>query len=76
MNDDSTPQGNDDTKPVSVSDACIGCGICVTIAPDVFEMNAETGKSEVKKDADLKDLTKAKEAATACPVAAIEVKEN
>lgn len=80
MNDDSqnpTPQG-DDAKPVSVNDSCIGCGICATIAGDVFEMSLQTGKSEVKTDADLENaenMDKAKEAAEACPVKAIEVQE-
>jgi ferredoxin len=58
-----------DTKPVSVNDTCIGCGICATIAPEIFIMNQN--KSEVKSDADLSDLTKAKETAEACPVSAI-----
>lgn len=81
MNDEnsqsSNSQGDDDGKPVIVNDSCIGCGICATIAPDVFEMSAETGKSEVKEDADFSDenIEKAKEAAAACPVEAIEVKE-
>jgi len=66
---------NSNSKKVVVTDACIGCGICATIAPEIFEMNAETGKSEVRKDADLSNLEKAAEAAAACPVAAIEISE-
>ncbi|MCF7836498.1 ferredoxin [Candidatus Gracilibacteria bacterium] len=66
---------NDNSKPVSVTDACIGCGICATIAPNIFEMNSETNLSQVKSDADLGNLEKTKEAAAACPVAAIEVEE-
>jgi ferredoxin len=64
------------SQKVIVTDACIGCGICATIAPDIFEMNSETNKSEVKSSADLANLGKAKEAADACPVGAIEVKED
>jgi ferredoxin len=64
-----------DSKPVSVTDACIGCGICATIAPDIFEMNPETNKSEVKTGAGSANLEKSKEAAEACPVGAIEVAE-
>lgn len=30
-------------------DVCIGCGACMSIAPDVFEMNEE-GLATVKKD--------------------------
>jgi ferredoxin len=80
MNDEnSNPQDDnskqDDSQKIIVKDSCIGCGICATIAPDVFEMNPKTGKSEIKKEADLSNLDKAKEAAAACPVEAIEVKE-
>ena len=79
MNDENTqnpnPQGDDDQQAVQVEDTCIGCGICATIAPEVFAMNAETGKSEVKEDADLANLDKAKEAAGACPVTAITVND-
>ena len=64
-----------DSQKVIVTDACIGCGICATIASEIFEMNPENGKSELKKDADLKNLEKAREAAAACPVGAIEVAE-
>jgi len=77
VNDENSQNG--DLKSVSVNDACIGCGICVTMAPDVFEMNLETGKSEVKSIADLsseENLTKAKSSAEACPVAAIETKSS
>jgi len=67
---------NNDSKKVVVNDACIGCGICATIAPEVFEMNSETSKSELRKNVDFSDenLAKAKAGAEACPVGAIEVK--
>ena len=64
---------NSNPKKIVVNPSCIGCGICATLASEVFEMNLETGKSQVKADADLKNLDKAKEAAAACPVGAIEV---
>jgi len=52
-------------------DLCIGCGSCVSLCPDVFELNAET-KSVVKKDADLeKNSGCIKDAIDACPVQAI-----
>jgi len=53
-----------------VSNACIGCGACVSICPQVFEMGSD-GKSHVKKAAPAADCTKA--AASACPVSAITV---
>ncbi|MFH0834215.1 MAG: ferredoxin [Patescibacteria group bacterium] len=63
------------SKKIVVNDACIGCGICATIASDFFEMNLETGKSQPKATADLKNLEKAKEAVAACPVGAITIEE-
>lgn len=52
-------------------DICIGCGVCVEVCEDVFELN-ENGKSKVKKDADL-DCECVHDAADQCPVSAIEV---
>lgn len=34
---------------------CVGCGLCVSIASDVFELE-EVGKSKIKEDADLKKI--------------------
>ncbi len=50
-------------------DTCIGCGSCVSVAPDIFEMN-DSGKAEVIKDEDTKE---AKQAEDVCPVDAITV---
>jgi len=51
---------------------CIGCGLCVTLCPDVFEIG-ENGKSQMIKDADLKANEKCVlEAKSGCPVSAIE----
>ncbi len=49
---------------------CIGCGACVSICPEVFELG-ENGKSVVKqKETELECVKEAKEA---CPVGAITV---
>lgn len=57
-------------KPVVDRDLCIGCGLCPSIAPEIFEMDDE-GKAitlvEETEDA------AAQEAADACPVGAIAV---
>ncbi|MDD5197275.1 MAG: ferredoxin [Candidatus Gracilibacteria bacterium] len=55
-------------KPV-VSSACIGCGACVAISGDVFEIN-EDGYSIVKDlpDYEGKDVD---DSISACPVNAI-----
>ena len=48
---------------------CIGCGVCPSVCPEVFEMN-DDGKAEVisQDDADC-----ANKAAESCPVNAISV---
>lgn len=59
------------TKKVQVDhDACIGCGTCVVVSPQVFELNGEN-KSVVKKDADLSGKENILTSAKACPVSAI-----
>ena len=45
---------------------CIGCGICVSISPDVFEIG-EDGKSQVKDAA----AEGGEAAISSCPVSAI-----
>ncbi len=53
------------------SDACIGCGACTAIAPDVFEINDE-GISEAKVNEVMEDeVDNAKEAIESCPTGAI-----
>lgn len=53
---------------IKVNDACIGCGACTGVAPDVFEIG-DSGLAVVTGD----NIEQAKEAAEACPVEAIEV---
>ena len=48
---------------------CIGCGLCVRIAPDCFYLTEEE-KSAVKKGAD-KNSPQAQQAMASCPMAAI-----
>ena len=48
---------------------CIGCGLCVRIAPDCFCLT-EGEKSAVKKGAD-KNSPQAQQAMASCPMAAI-----
>jgi len=52
---------------------CIGCGLCVNIAPKVFEL--KDGLSVVKDSNEDKKFPKeTKEAAESCPVQAIKIK--
>jgi ferredoxin len=46
---------------------CIGCGVCVALCDQVFEMDKD-GKAKVKKQ---KDLPCVDEAINQCPVGAI-----
>lgn len=53
-------------------EACIGCGACLAIAEDLFEMNAD-GLSEAKVDEVPEDkVDQANEAVESCPTGAIE----
>lgn len=52
-------------------DACIGCGVCESIYPDLFEMTGD-GKAQTKNLASF-DADLAKDAASQCPTNAIAV---
>ena len=49
------------------AEKCIGCGMCVSMCPDVFEMG-DDGKAKVVSQ---KDSSEVKETAESCPVEAI-----
>ncbi len=54
-------------------DLCIGCGLCPTVAPDIYDMD-EDGKAKVIIDDIPSDKEgEAKEGAESCPVGAIAV---
>lgn len=55
-------------KPVVDQELCIGCGLCASIAPDVFEMQ-DDGKAVAIVEETSDDA--AQEAADSCPTAAI-----
>ena len=57
---------------VKVNDSCIGCGACMSIADDVFEMNDE-GLSSVKvSEVPEGSVDSVEEAMESCPTGAIE----
>jgi len=54
---------------------CIGCGSCVAVCPELFELGGEDNKAQIKKGSiEEESNTKcAQEAVDICPVQAIEV---
>jgi len=54
---------------------CLGCGVCISLCPEVFEL--KDGKSKVKEKADLeKHKDSIKEAIKICPVEAIKISNS
>jgi len=53
-------------------DACIGCGLCAQMAPDIYEMD---GDKAIVKGEDIPEdkAAEAKNAAEQCPVNAIAI---
>ena len=67
-------------------EACIACGVCWSLAPDVFELDPNTGKTRIKQPYVKSDSEKesvgevpeelrssVEKAAESCPVKAISV---
>ncbi|MDR1240631.1 MAG: ferredoxin [Oscillospiraceae bacterium] len=53
------------------SSLCVGCGMCVSIAPEVFEFDSDGKSKLILKNIETK---KAKEYVNICPVQAIIIK--
>lgn len=53
-------------------DACIGCGLCQGINPEIFEMDEDNLARVIKNDFTKTDLEDLDEAIESCPVGAIE----
>lgn len=69
-------------EKVRVNDeACIGCGACMAIASDVFEINDE-GLAKAKEDNNIIDNMDSKlkedvmDAVEGCPTSAIQIEKN
>ncbi len=73
-------------KVVVNKEACIACGVCWSVAPQVFELDPSTGKTRIKEqyrvsDSDTESVGEVPEelrepvekAANSCPVGAISV---
>jgi len=60
-------------KAVVNNTACIGCGLCVDICPEVFELNAQGFSETITSEVFSYYLQDALNAACSCPVNAIKV---
>ncbi len=64
-------------KAMVKKDVCVGCGLCTSVAPEVFGFGADgLAENILGKDAVIPENLEAGavEAADSCPVQAIEVK--
>jgi len=62
-------------KPKVDKNLCIGCGTCVSLCPDVFEMG-EDNKSRIKETADFeKNKDCIEQSVTSCPNQAIKIEQ-
>ncbi len=52
-------------------DACIGCGACAAICPDVFEIDDEGLSTVTNEEVPSDKVDEAKEAVESCPTSAI-----
>lgn len=56
----------------TVNETCIGCGACVAICPEVFDINADGLAENIIGEVPTELEANAKEACAACPVEAIQ----
>ncbi|MCF6460720.1 ferredoxin [Clostridium sp. Cult3] len=60
-------------KAVVDKDACIGCGLCTSICPEVFSMDDDGLAVAIDEKLDDSVIDSAKEAEDSCPTDAITV---
>lgn len=62
-------------KAIVDRDACIGCGLCTTICPEVFEMDDEDIAIVIADPVPVENEASAQEAADSCPTDAITIED-
>jgi len=60
-------------KIIIDKEKCIGCGTCMALAPEIFEMD-KSGKSSVKKSPEIKEEM-LKLAIDSCPTQVIKIEK-
>ena len=64
-------------KAIVNKDTCIGCGLCASMCPEVYNFDDEEGKAEaIDEEIDESLIDEAMEARDSCPVEAIDIKED
>lgn len=61
-------------KAIVNQDTCIGCGLCISTVPEVFEVNAD-GKAEACGHTTDENRAAVQGAIDACPVQAISAED-
>lgn len=61
-------------KAIVNQDTCIGCGLCISTVPEVFEVNADS-KAEAYGHTTDENRAAVQEAIDACPVQAISAED-
>ncbi|MBU5592123.1 ferredoxin [Clostridium sp. MSJ-4] len=60
-------------KAIVDKETCIGCGLCPSICPEVFEMDDDGKAKTIVDEVPSGNEDEAKDAAMSCPVNAISV---
>lgn len=56
-------------------DTCIGCGVCVALAPKYFKLDTDGKSVAIKEEVDAGDEETVRNAAMSCPTQSIIVEE-
>ena len=62
-------------KAIVHRDACISCGLCVSVCPEVFEFDDEDISTVIQDPVESENEDCAREAADGCPTDAIHIEE-